>query len=137
MIGLSNKTIYAMAALYQLGLLNRGERLKIREIAERADAPQKFLEQILLELKKNGVLNSTKGANGGYILAKSMNEITLKEVIGILENNAFDEICQTENGILKMFWEERQTEIVKVLDIPLSVLDSYQEKINKNFNYII
>jgi Rrf2 family protein len=137
MIGLSNKTIYAMAALYQLSLLKSAERLKIREIAERADAPQKFLEQILLELKKNGVLNSTKGANGGYILAKPMDKITLKEIISILENNAFDEMCQTDNEVLKMFWEEKQKEIVKILDTPLSILNTYQEKINKNFNYII
>jgi len=126
-----------MAALYQLSLLKNGERLKIREIAQRADAPQKFLEQILLELKKNGVLNSTKGANGGYVLAKTMEKITLKEVITILENNAFDGICQTNNDILKMFWEEKQKEIVEVLDTPLSILNTYQEKINKNFNYII
>jgi hypothetical protein len=36
-----------------------------------------------------------------------------------------------------MFWEEKQKEIVKILDTPLSILNTYQEKINKNFNYII
>jgi len=137
MIGISNKTIYAIAAIHQLGLIKQEDRLKIKEIAQRGNIPQKFLEQILLELKKKSVLRSTKGAKGGYSLAKPIKEITLKEVIGILENNAFEEICKTDNLTLKLFWEEKQKALLNVLNTPLSELDIYQEQANKNFNYMI
>jgi len=137
MIGISNKTIYAVAAIQQLSLIKFDERLKIKEIATRGDIPQKFLEQILLELKKSSVLQSIKGANGGYSLAKPLTKITLKEIIGILENNTFEKICKTDNHILKLFWEEKQKEILNVLDSPLSELKMYQEQANNTFNYMI
>ena len=137
MLGITNKTIYGMASLHQLGLLKVGERLKIKEIAQLANTPQKFLEQILLELKKGGVLNSTKGANGGYTLAKPLQEIRLIEIINILENNAFDETCKTDNEVLKLFWKDKQQALLSVLDTPLSELTSYQERVNQNFNYMI
>ena len=137
MIGISNKTVYGMAAIYQLSLLETNERLKIKEIALRANAPQKFLEQILLELKKGMVLSSIKGANGGYTLAKPITEVTLKDIMGILENNAFDEICKTDNPTLKLFWEAKQKALLDVLDTPLSELQTYQEQATLNFNYTI
>jgi len=70
MIGISTKTTYAIAAIYQLSLLKEDERLNIKSLALRANAPEKFLSQILLELKKVSILESTKGANGGYALRK-------------------------------------------------------------------
>jgi len=126
-----------MAALHQLSLIKFDERLKIKEIASRGDIPQKFLEQILLELKKNAVLQSIKGANGGYTLAKPLQEITLKEIIGILENNAFEKICKTENLTLQLFWEDKQNALLEVLNTPLSELKMYQEQADKHFNYMI
>ena len=65
MIGISSKTIYAVAALQELGSIPDKEVLKIKEIAANASIPQNFLEQILLELKKQGLLTSIKGAHGG------------------------------------------------------------------------
>jgi len=137
MIGISNKTIYAVAALHQLSLIETKERLKIKEIASRANVPQKFLEQILLELKKANLLNSIKGANGGYSLAKPLTEITLKEVIAVLENNAFTDICRTNNPLLQLFWQDKQEALKNVFNTPLSELESYQERVVQNFNYMI
>ena len=137
MIGISTKTIYAMAAIHQLGFLKENERLNIKELATRANAPDKFLGQILLELKKSNVLNSTKGANGGYSLCKPLREITLKEIIDILENNAFEKICKTDNPTLKLFWEETQKSLINVFNTPLSQLKTCQDKINQSFNYVI
>ena len=57
MIGISSKTIYAIAALQELGSIQEDEVLKIKEIAANASIPQNFLEQILLELKKQGLSN--------------------------------------------------------------------------------
>jgi len=137
MIGISTKTIYAMAAIHQLGLIKEGERLNIKELASRSNTPDKFLGQILLELKKAQILNSTKGANGGYTLSKPLKEISLKDVMQILENNAFEDICQTGNSTLKLFWEETQKALIEVLNTPLSELKIYHEKANQSYNYII
>lgn len=137
MIGVSTKTIYALAAIHQLGLLADNERLNIKALALKANAPEKFLGQILLELKKAHILQSTKGANGGYTLNKALSEISLKDIISTLETNAFEDICQTDNPTLKLFWEEKQEEIMKVFDTPLSELKQYHEKATQNFNYMI
>ncbi|MCB4762281.1 MAG: Rrf2 family transcriptional regulator, partial [Sulfurovum sp.] len=58
MIGISTKTIYAVAALRELENASGNDVLKIKEIAARASIPQNFLEQILLELRKQGILLS-------------------------------------------------------------------------------
>jgi Rrf2 family protein len=137
MIGISTKTIYAMAAIHQLGLLEQNTRLNIKALALRANAPEKFLSQILLELKKAHILKSTKGANGGYALAKKLYEISLKDIISTLETNAFEDVCQTNNPTLKLFWEEKQKALMDVFDTPLSELKIYHEKVNQSFSYTI
>jgi len=137
MIGISTKTIYAVAALHELGSAASGEVLKIKEIAARASVPQSFLEQILLELKKQGILLSIKGAHGGYRLAKELQDITLKEIVLILETDAFSDVCRTDNMTLKLFWEDIQKGISDVFNIPLSELKNYQMKANRTLNYSI
>ncbi len=137
MIGISTKTVYAVAAIYELGMEEEENILKIKEIAQRADVPQSFLEQILLELKKQGVLTSVKGANGGYKLAKDLKDITLKEIVSILETDAFSDICRTDNPALKLFWEDMRVKIEEVFDVPLSELIQYQMKANGTLNFYI
>lgn len=137
MIGVSTKTIYAMAAIHQLGLLEENAQLNIKSLALKANAPEKFLSQILLELKKAHILVSTKGANGGYSLGKKLYDISLKDVILTLETNAFEEICKTNNPTLKLFWEEKQKALMDVFDTPLSELKNFHERANQSFNYII
>jgi Rrf2 family protein len=137
MIGISTKTIYAVAALNELGSTTDGEVLKIKDIAARASIPQSFLEQILLELKKQGVLVSIKGAHGGYKLAKDLKDITLRDIVLILETDAFSDICRTDNTALKLFWEDIQKGVSEVFSMPLSELKHYQMKANQTLNYSI
>jgi Rrf2 family protein len=137
MIGISTKTLYGVAALYELGSVKRDEVLKIKEIAAKASIPQNFLEQILLELRKQGLLISQKGAHGGYKLAKELKDITLKEVMEILESDAFSKECKTDNPALKLFWSDIAENLIKVFDIPLSELRNYQLKANQALNYSI
>jgi Rrf2 family protein len=137
MIGISSKTIYAVAALQELGKNSDGEVLKIKEIAANANIPRNFLEQILLELKKQGLLTSIKGAHGGYKLAKDLKDITLKDVVLILESDIFSESYQTDNPGLKLFWDDLIFNVSKVFEIPLSELKNYQLKANQTLNYSI
>ncbi|MBT8344158.1 MAG: Rrf2 family transcriptional regulator [Sulfurovum sp.] len=137
MIGISSKTIYAIAALQELGSIPDNEVLKIKEIAANASIPQNFLEQILLELKKQGILTSIKGAHGGYKLAKDLKDITLKDVLLILESDIFSDNCKTDNAALKLFWEDLKQNVSTLFEIPLSELKNYQLKANQTLNYSI
>ena len=137
MIGLSTKTIYAVAALYELGSGPADKLMKIRDIAQQSDIPQNFLEQILLELKKKGFLLSFKGARGGYRLAKPLSDILLKDIMMVLENDAFESPCKSGNPVLKLFWEERNEEIERVFEVPLSELYNCEQRANSALNYYI
>jgi len=137
MIGISSKTIYAVAALQELGSIPDKEVLKIKEIAANASIPQNFLEQILLELKKQGLLTSVKGAHGGYKLAKDLQDITLKDVVIILESDIFSDIEQTNNPALTLFWKDLKQNVAAVFEIPLSELKNYQLKATQTLNYSI
>jgi len=137
MVGISTKTVYAIAALQELGDIHTKDVLKIKEIASRATIPQNFLEQILLELKKQGLLTSLKGANGGYKLAKDLKDITLKDVVMILESDILTAIEQPSNKGLELFWDDIKTNVSKIFEIPLSELKNYQLKATDTLNYSI
>jgi Rrf2 family protein len=82
---LSQKSRYALRALAVLAEHDDPAPLSIQEIAARADAPRKFLEAILLELRKDGVLTSSRGKLGGYALAAPADEIRLSRIIRALD----------------------------------------------------
>lgn len=77
---LSHKTKYALKALLFLAQQKEGYIAKTIEIAEGANIPKKFLEQILLELKRGHFVSSKQGKLGGYYLIKSKNTITLADI---------------------------------------------------------
>jgi Rrf2 family protein len=82
---LSKRSDYALRAMLALALAVEGKPLQIGELGEREGIPVKFLEQILLTLKRGGLLRSKRGVGGGYLLARPAGEITLGEVIRIVE----------------------------------------------------
>jgi Rrf2 family protein len=82
---LSQKARYALRALFVLGAQPGEEPVMIADIAEEANVPRKFLEQILLELKKRGVVHSMRGKFGGYTLGRKPDDISFAEVIRIID----------------------------------------------------
>ena len=78
---LSKKTQYAIYALVRLAREYDSAPVLIATIAESEKIPRKFLENILLELKNSGFVNSKKGKGGGYYLIKNPSEINLADVI--------------------------------------------------------
>jgi len=77
----SKKTDYALRALFTLVEHFGGAPIPIRELARRNDVPKRFLEQIMLQLKAQGWVDSVAGVRGGYVLAKSPGKITMGEVV--------------------------------------------------------
>jgi len=82
---LSKKTQYAFQALLYLAQNQKSGPILIAEIAQKKKIPLKFLENILLEMRKDGILASKKGKGGGYFLAKSADKIILADVMRLIE----------------------------------------------------
>src|SRR5262245_3234651 len=83
---LSAKAEYACLAVMELAV-RHGDRKPVRlpEVADRHGIPQRFLVQILLQLKAGGLVASTRGAAGGYQLARAPDEITLADVLDVVD----------------------------------------------------
>ena len=95
---LSQKAKYALKALCQMAGGPQGKLILVSEIAEREQAPRKFLELILLDLKRHGLVYSQRGKNGGYALAKPASQITVGEVIRILDGPLAPLPCASLSG---------------------------------------
>jgi Rrf2 family protein len=82
---LSQKARYALRALFVLGEHTGTEPIMIADIAEAANVPRKFLEQILLEMKRRGIVHSMRGKFGGYTLGRKPDDISFAEVIRVID----------------------------------------------------
>jgi len=82
---LSQKAKYALRALLVLAEAGDDRPVLIAHIAERHNLPKKFLEQILLDLKHHGLVQSRRGRSGGYSLLKPASEISFGQVVRIID----------------------------------------------------
>jgi Rrf2 family protein len=98
---MSRKARYALRALYALAADEARGPVLISDLAEREKIPRKFLEAILLELKNAGILKSKKGKGGGYSLARSPQQITMGQVIRIIDGPLAPIPCASERAFVK------------------------------------
>ena len=82
---LSQKARYALRAMLHLAQKSRSEPTMIGDIAEFESVPKKFLELILLDLKKRGLVHSVRGRHGGYVLGRAPEEISFAEIIRVMD----------------------------------------------------
>lgn len=82
---ISQKAKYAFKALFRLAEVPYGQALSIEEIARGDAIPQKFLEHILLDLKRKGLVASRRGRTGGYMLIKEPGEMTIGSVLRAID----------------------------------------------------
>ena len=84
---ITQKMKYALKALTVLAdeKAAEGQALRIEEIARRSDAPKRFLEHILLELRNAGVIASIRGRAGGYVMIKAPREVPLAELLRLID----------------------------------------------------
>src|SRR5512133_993455 len=136
-MNISVKGEYALQAIFDLASQRQGEPVKIAEIARRQRIPQKFLELILAGLKQGGFVQSRRGAEGGYLLARSPEQLTVGDVVRFIEgpqqgrgrprrrtDSPFSDmwrrvdsavsavIDQTTFAELERAWEEKQNKFV-------------------------
>src|SRR5262245_13484371 len=84
-MNISVKGDYALRAVFDLAFQRPGEPIKIADVARRQSIPQKFLELILASLKQGGFVESRRGAEGGYLLARPADAITVGQVIRFID----------------------------------------------------
>ncbi len=82
---LSKKSRYGIAALIDLAIYQKEGRVALNNIAERNKISLQYLEQVFAALRRNKIVKSIKGAQGGYLLAKDVKDITVAEIIDSLD----------------------------------------------------
>jgi len=85
MISITTKSPYALQALAELGRLGAAGPVPIAELARRREIPVQFLEQLFAVLRRAGVLRSQRGVKGGYGFARDPSEITVLEIVELLD----------------------------------------------------
>jgi Rrf2 family transcriptional regulator, cysteine metabolism repressor len=125
--------------LIDLALQKPGEPVKIADIAERQKIPQKFLELILASLKQGGFVESRRGAEGGYMLARSADSLTLGDVLRFVEGprtgnrlGKWRSRRRTEDPLSDV-WDRVDRAVSEILDKTTfaDVLRDWAEKRNK------
>jgi Rrf2 family protein len=124
MLRLSTKGRYGTRAMLELALSEGNKPVLLREIAESQSISLKYLEQIIPSLKSAGLLNSSRGATGGYSLAKLPEEITVKEIVEALEGPLRLVDCVGDPGlcgeagqcVTRDLWDEVSVNISKLLE---------------------
>ncbi len=118
----SSKGVYALAAMYVLARHAEKQALSTEAIAKEANIPKNYLEQILIALKRGGLVSSKRGAHGGYILARPAEKITILQIIKAAESTCCEELCRTDIPALRAFWHSIEEAIEELLKKPLSSL---------------
>jgi Rrf2 family protein len=110
---------YACRALLELALNWPGRALiQVSTIAKRQDIPIKYLEQILIQLKSARLVESVRGKQGGYRLAKAPREISIGEVLRTIKGPLLQlaDTATQKKSVFTAIWKEVEGSIVKVLD---------------------
>lgn len=121
---LTRKGEYAIRGIIHLAQLPPGKVALISEIAEATDVPQTFLAKILQSFAKIGIVQSFRGAGGGFMLGRSASRITLREVVEAVEGPILPNRCLIGSGICERdstcgvhpVWRQVQQRVVEILD---------------------
>jgi Rrf2 family cysteine metabolism transcriptional repressor len=122
---ISYKGDYALKAMLDLALHYNVDLVSSHDMAERIDAPIKFLEQVLLELRKGGFIESRRGNVGGYMLSREPGKITIGEVIRHIEGPIEPIACVKEGYsncvdinkcVLKKIWSKVYRATAEIID---------------------
>lgn len=141
---ISTKGRYALRVMLDLAVNNTGEYIKVKNIAERQDLSEKYLEQIISVLTKAGYVKSVRGAQGGYKLAKAPKDYTVGMILRLTEGSLSPVACldsdsneceRCDTCDTLAVWKELQQAINNVVDnITLQdLLDRQAERIEGSY----
>ena len=135
---ISTKGRYALRLMLDLAVNFTGDYITIKTIAKRQEISEKYLEQLITQLNKAGFVKSARGAQGGYMLAKTPEEYTIGEILRIMEGNLAPAPCIGDVPCLRAsecvtleIWQQLQDAINNVIDnITLADLVTRQKEKN-------
>ena len=131
----SVKGEYALQAIFDLASQRPGEPVRIADIARRQKIPQKFLELILASLKQAGFVESRRGAEGGYLLARAPDSLTVGEVLRHIDGASQAKGRSRRKGETPFtdLWGQVEQAVSSVIDKTTfgDLLRGWQEKQNR------
>lgn len=111
---LSSRADYGLRALVDLALqYDSGEPVQVKDIARRQDIPEDYLGQLMVGLRRSGLIESTRGPSGGYSLARPPVDITMAEALEALEGPFFEN--DTASNAIESAWIEAMQAALAVL----------------------
>lgn len=118
----SEKVNYSISALFELASNSSAGSLQAQQIADAQKIPKNYLVQLLIILKKAGFVDSVRGINGGYQLAKSPQQILIVDVIESLEGPISILEHTMVSDLLSSFWSQVEKDLKQLLSISLEDL---------------
>lgn len=131
---ISTKGRYGIKALIDLVMNSENESVTLKTISKRQNISERYLEQIFSALRKSGIIIGRKGAQGGYTLAKDPKEITISEILRVLEGESLlvdisnDGVDELESCINENLWKginDKINEYFKSITLQ-DLVDKYQ-----------
>jgi len=144
LLKLSTKGRYGLKAIIDLAVYSNEEAISLSNVADRTGISVRYLEQLISKLKKAGLVSSIRGAQGGYKLAKSANEISVGDILRALEGDLSPVDCisaQNDSAmcadadacVTKLVWKRINDSINQAVDtMMLSELVEATNSIDKN-----
>jgi Rrf2 family cysteine metabolism transcriptional repressor len=141
-VRLSTKGRYGIRAMLALARLYGQGPIPLKEVAEIESLSEAYLEQLISELRKAGLVRSVRGAQGGYLLAKEPDSITTGDIIRVLEGPIGPVQCVieipgtdtcdcAESCVERLLWKRLRDSMVQVLDsITLADLMAEEKRLN-------
>lgn len=96
---ISTKGRYALRLMLDLAVYNTGEPISLKDIAKRQEISEKYLEQIISVLSKGGMVQSVRGAQGGYFLRREPKDYTVGEILRLTEGDLAPVDCVGASGV--------------------------------------
>lgn len=134
----TEKVKYAIASLFELAkIYDQGSVMQKKEISKNQNIPESFLEQLLLILKRHNLVESIRGAKGGYKLKRSPAEISIFNIVSALEGS-FSIIGEFDNSeVLNDYWHNVEQDFIKLLDEKLGSFVDKENKLKKHLFFSI
>jgi Rrf2 family cysteine metabolism transcriptional repressor len=137
MFTISAKAAYGIYAMLELTKQYHIGSIQIKDIAEAQKIPQHYLEQLLVILRKAGLVKSFRGTNGGYSLAKHPSQIVVSKIFTALEGPISVLREQVPRGGIDFFWQKMENKLNDILDCSLEELYNQKQEHQNNFIYTI
>lgn len=134
----TEKVKYAIASLFELAkIYDQDSVMQKKEISKNQNIPESFLEQLLLILKRHNLVESIRGAKGGYKLKRPPSEISIFNIVSALEGS-FSVIGEFDNSeVLNDYWQNVEQDFIKLLDEKLGSFVDKENKLKKHLFFSI